>query len=219
MNFLSHHFFYSNQDSWHNTGLILPDWSRSAPGRRKLDWVSLKSDSDRQGALWLGCLKHYEADDWFHNCNYFKVITAIIEQDLAIMQLSGLLLQQRKWFLAHLLAEMLLDRLIIDKHSNALDHFYHDLSQVPYTDLELFLLRAGKETMGLFPQAHKGFIESEFIRYYKSSEGLTESLNRVVQRTRQAAFTSSEKEALIAIMDHWLLSASKIKKPLQMERL
>lgn len=219
MNFLAHHFFYATDDPWHNTGLILPDWSRTAKGRRKLEWMAHHGHSEEHAALWLGCLGHYEADMWFHECHYFTETTQKIENDLALLQGKGLFAEQRKWFLAHLLAEMLLDRLIIDRHAGALDHFYGDLRQVPYPDLERFLLQAGKEDMGRFPQAHKGFIESEFIRHYSSYEGLAESLNRVVQRTGQPALNKEEIVSLHLQMNDWLDFADQTKKPLQMERL
>jgi hypothetical protein len=219
VNFLAHHFFYATDNPWHNTGLILPDWSRSAKGRRKLEWMEDRHGGHKEEALWLGCQKHYEADLWFHACTYFTETTQHIEKDLALLQEEGLFDAQRKWFLAHLLAEMLLDRLIMDRHSTALDAFYSDLRQVPYEDLERFLLHAGKEDMGRFPQGHKGFIESEFIRHYTSHEGLAESLNRVVQRTGQTAFRGEEILALARCMPNWLALAGKIKKPLQMERL
>ncbi|MHB1277110.1 MAG: hypothetical protein ACYC1Q_01790 [Bacteroidia bacterium] len=219
MNFLAHHFFYATDDPWHNTGLILPDWSRTAKGRRRLEWMTQHGQEQEHAALWLGCQGHYEADTWFHDCFYFSETTNKIEKDLALLQDKGLFGEQRKWFLAHLLAEMLLDRLIIDRHTYALDLFYGDLKQVPYEDLERFLLQAGKEDMGRFPQAHKGFIESEFIRHYSSHEGLAESLNRVVQRTGQPALNRDEILALNTYMSEWLDFADQTKKPLQMERL
>jgi len=219
MNFLAHHFFYANDDPHHNTGLILPDWSRSAEGKRKLEWERKRSDYLPFMALWEGCQKHYEADSWFHDCAYFVEMTAQIEKDLANLQEKGLLQEQRKWFLAHILSEVLLDRLIIERHPKALDAFYHDLKQVPFIDIELFLLESGKENMGRFPQAHAGFMSSEFLHHYKSDEGLTESLNRVVQRTNQRAFSEAEHAALTALMPQWIGHAEKTKKPLQMERL
>ena len=219
MNFLAHHFFFATDNAWYNTGLILPDWSRSAKGRRKLEWMAKHDLAYKEEALWMGCQKHYEADHWFHECAYFSETTHSIEKDLAHVQGQGLFNSQRKWFLAHLLAEMLLDRLIMDRHTTALDQFYADLRKVPYDDLEGFLLQAGKEDMGRFPQAHKGFIESEFIRYYSSDKGLAESLSRVVQRTGQAALSAEEIQILSRLMPNWLDLADQTKKPLQMERL
>lgn len=218
MNFLAHHFFYATDNPHHNAGLILPDWSRSAEGKRKLEWDS-STEHKPFMALWEGCKKHYEADGWFHDCQYFIESTALIEKDLALLQEDGLLLTQRKWFLAHILSEVLLDRLIMEKHPLALDIFYKDLNAVPFTDIESFLLQAGKDNMGRFPQGHAGFLSSEFLRFYSSYDGLTESLNRVVQRTKQLPFSKEEHQALTASMPRWIEMAAAIKKPLQMERL
>ncbi|MDX5319839.1 MAG: hypothetical protein LPK45_02135 [Bacteroidota bacterium] len=219
MNYLSHHFFDSLLDPHHNTGLILPDWSRSASGRRKLIWTGKDDDPLHYHAIWEGCLKHYQADDWFHDSPFFLELSAELDRTFEIFQEDGLFQSQRKWFLAHLLAEMLLDRLIIEKHPGALDHFYHDLKSVAFSDLETFLLQAGKEEIGHFPQVHKGFIESEFMRYYASDRGLVESLNRVAQRTKQVPFTEAEMEALIGQIGNLLDRTEQIKKPSQMERL
>lgn len=219
MNYLSHHFFYAEEDSWHNTGLILPDWSRSAPGRRQLRWEHHPEAEPKHLELWEGCRKHYEADGWFHDCDYFTRSSNRIEEDLVQLQAKGLMQGQRKWFLAHLLAEMLLDRVIMDKHPQALDHFYEDLNQVPYADIESFLLAAGKEDMGRFPQGHEGFIKSEFIRHYASDLGIAESLNRVAQRVGQKAFSEDDIKGLVAIIPNWIDFASQQKKPHQMARL
>lgn len=219
MNFLAHHFFYATDDPYHNAGLILPDWSRSAEGKRKLEWNRASAERKPFTALWEGCKKHYEADGWFHDCTYFIESTASIEKDLEGLQKQGLLLSQRKWFLAHILSEVLLDRLIMERHSRALDWFYADLNGVPFSEIEAFLLESGKDTMGRFPQAHAGFLSSEFLRYYSSYDGLTESLNRVVQRTKQPAFREDEHAAITAFMPVWIDLATAIKKPLQMERL
>ncbi len=219
MNFLAHHFFYASDDPYHNTGLILPDWSRSALGKRKLEWERKTQSYSPFIGLWEGCKKHYEADGWFHDCGYFNESTKEIEKDLVKLQSQGLLLAQRKWFLAHILSEVLLDRLIIEQFPEALDHFYQDLNQVPLSDIKDFLLESGKESMGRFPQGHAGFLSSEFLRFYSTADGLTESLNRVVQRTNQAAFSKEERQALTSIMPSWIAMAAAIKKPLQMERL
>lgn len=219
MNFLAHHFFYAQDDPYHNTGLILPDWSRSAQGKRKLEWMGIARENQQFQALWDGCQKHYVADAWFHDCGYFVETTEFLEADLTMLQTEGLFLEQRKWFLGHILAEVLLDRIIIDRHPGALDAFYGDLNHVPFDHIRDFLLEAGKEEMGRFEQGHAAFLNSEFLRYYATFEGLTESLNRVVQRTKQVAFSDAEHKAMTALMPEWVERAREIKKPLQMERL
>ncbi len=218
MNYLAHHFFYAEEDPWHNTGLILPDLSRAAPGRRKLLWQGKEPDpEDHQ--IWMGCLKHYEADDWFHESEYFVSLSAFIQTDLEKAREQGLFYRQRKWFLAHLLGEMLLDRLILEKEASAVDHFYQDLHQVETDRLVKFLLDSGKQEPGTFHRLFEGFREAEFLRHYASNRGIAGSLNRVVQRTGQEAMDEAELDFLTGNLDSWIDRAWKIKKPVRMNRL
>lgn len=220
MNFLSHHFFYANQNPWHNTGLILPDWSRSAPGRRKVEWMQDVPPEGINAHFISGCEKHYEADGWFHNSFYFSSLSNAIENELAQERSkSNLFANQKVWFLAHILSELLLDRLIIDKHPHAVNHLYADLNEVSFEDIQAFLLKAGKTEMGAFVQSHHGFISSRFIQYYSQHSGLVDALNRVVLRTGQEKFSELEKEYLLERMESWLQTAHKLEKPLEMGRL
>jgi hypothetical protein len=220
MNFLSHHFFYYQNDPYYNVGLILPDWSRSAAGKRKVEWIDNTQPNGLELSLLKGCKAHYEGDDWFHNCDFFIQVTDLVAKEIGREKAqNGLFAGQRGWFMAHILTEMLLDRLIIEADAYALDRFYSDLRAVPFKEIEAFLLKSGKTDMGRFPLAHKAFIESEFVRFYANAEGLTESLNRVVQRTGQNAFTEEEFNCIRRNIPLWLDYALQIKKPLQMERL
>ncbi len=218
VNYLAHHFLYANEDSLFNVGLILPDLSRRASGRRK---VSLLQQSDNREWLSLqaGCECHYEADAWFHECDYFSQVSTKIDAWITDQKRTGLFLMQRSWFLGHILAEMLLDRLIIDAYPHSLDHFYRDLNAVELATLCGFLKAAGKQDTTAFEHMYRGFSESEFIRHYRYNEGLVESLSRLVQRTKQNGFSDSEKDVMIQQLPHWIELAHKTKKPHQMARL
>lgn len=217
MNYLAHHFFYASGNAWHNTGLVLPDLSRHARGRRKL--VGAAFESEEHKALWLGCETHYFADGWFHECAYFTRMNAYLNEELKVLQDRNLLRGQRKWFLAHLLSEMLLDRLIMDTHPDAPDHFYSDLKAVDEEQLKDFLLKTGKDDVSTFAEGFRRFRDSEFIRFYREDPGLTDSLNRVIQRSRQPAFTGADKDVVSYCLPRWLSKAGQIKKPPQMGRL
>lgn len=169
--------------------------------------------------LQAGCEKHYEADDWFHDCHYFTVVSESLDQWFTAQKAKGYFVNQRSWFLGHILAEMLLDRLIIDAHPASLDHFYADFKRADLDLICRFLKDAGKQDTAPFEQMYKGFTDSEFIRYYKEDEGLVESLSRLVQRTKQDAFSDAEKRLLIDKIPHWLSLAYKTEKPHQMVRL
>ncbi len=218
MNYLAHHFFYAReQDAYHNAGLLLPDLSRAAKGRREL---ILNGDvhADHKDIA-EGCKHHYLADNWFHQSEYFKTMSAHINDPIAAVKSEGSLFQsQRSWFLGHILAEMLLDRLIMDKHSSALDHLYTDLKAVETGRLGNFLLRSGKDDLGRFPDVFDGFRNSEFLRYYADYEGIVGSVSRVLVRTGQNRLSDPETEFLLQHLPGFLDQAASIKKPRQMAR-
>lgn len=218
MNYLSHHFFYSTDDLYHNVGLILPDLSRSAIGKRKVALEAGDHPSEFL-AIQSGCLKHYEADEWFHDCAYFQSLSSLIDESISEQKLEGKFAKQRSWFLGHILSEMILDRLIIESDEDALNRFYKDLKQADIRQISGFLLQAGKTDTEHFEKVYAGFTSSEFIRYYSTTEGMVESLNRLVQRTKQSAFAPDETEFLSGQMDAWIEKARQIKKPHQMARL
>lgn len=166
-----------------------------------------------------GCEMHYEADEWFHDCHYFTQVSESIDAWITEQKQAGLFLQQRSWFLGHILAEMLLDRLIIDLEPASLDHFYSDLNQVDLQTICLFLKDAGKQDTTPFEQMYRGFTDSEFIRHYHQNEGLVESLSRLVQRTKQEGLQELEKRAMLAVLPEWIELAYKTEKPHQMARL
>jgi len=218
MNYLAHHFFYQLEDAYHNTGLLLPDLSRAARGRRAL--ILTDSWQGVELALVQGCAAHYEADDWFHQSAYFKTVSQVISNQLSLYKTSTEgFMKQRTWFLGHILAEMLLDRIIIDKYPEALEHLYSDLNKIEVEVLVAYLLKAGKHDIGRFPEAFTAFRSSEFLKYYAKAEGLIGSLSRVLVRTGQAVLTDNETRILIRHFDKWLQVAYETKKPHQMARL
>lgn len=218
LNYLAHHFLYAEDQTLFNVGLILPDLSRRATGRRKVSLLEPSADPD-WNLLQAGCEMHYEADAWFHDCHYFQRVSETMDKWFTEKKNAGLFLEQRSWFLGHILAEMVLDRLIIDANPDALDHFYSDLKSADLTKICRYLKASGKIDTTPFEQMYKGFTESEFIRYYRDDAGLVESLSRLVQRTKQNGLSEEEKGHLTAQMPEWIELAYKTEKPHQMARL
>lgn len=185
-----------------------------------MDWLEKEPPQEKNALILEGCKKHYEADGWFHESVYFKHSCQLLEKEMETERETRSLFQnQRIWFLAHILSELLLDRLILEKHPDAVNHFYRDLHQVPFTDIETFLLKSGKTAMGNFSIGHERFISSEFVRHYIQNEGIIEALDRVVQRTGQIAFTKNERLFLIGRIPAWLKLAEGVEKPVEMGRM
>lgn len=218
MNYLAHHFFDRvPDDPLHNVGLILPDFSRSARGRRKLLLANVRSDIYGFASLLKGCHSHYVSDEWFHESLFFHILQDKISRILK--ENARLFSKQRPWFVSHILAELLLDRLIIKRFPGSLDLFYSDLQTVDIGTITQFLEACGKSSFEQFTRHYRNFCESKFMYSYSDDEGLVYSLDRVIQRTGQNALDDDAFLFLIKAIPELEHEASRIKKPRQMARL
>lgn len=176
MNFLSHFFFYKKEDPYFNTGLVLPDLVKSFCKTHLKPKDSYTRPSFQ--ALNNGTKLHLEVDKKFHNSNFFKISTAFISNIL-----DSEANWPRKWFLNHLLTEILMDRVLMDKHENLCNEFYSQLKSVETPQIELYLKLSGVHNYQNFTPGFTRFVDFQFIFDYKHNEKLIFALNRVYKRT------------------------------------
>lgn len=213
MNFLAHYFFDRTDNIYHNTGLVLPDLSRNfCKGH-----LQLKRDFDDHhfNALKTGSLKHMEMDRIFHNSVFFKD---------AVHEISQLLDKEaqwpRKWFLNHVLSEIMLDRAIMDEHPHICPAFYSDLSLTDPQVIESFLMHNGVENHHLFGERFLKFQEYQFIFNYQHNEKLIIALSRLYLRVGiQYEWQKADEDLLnhhfVAILDIIQSKVEYLKKELK----
>lgn len=175
MNFLSHYYFYKSDDPYYNTGLVLPDLVKTfckAHLRPGSDFVN-----PGFSALGAGSLMHLEADRKFHNSVFFHETLAFT---------SGLLDAAcgwpRKWFLNHLLCEILIDRVLMDRHESLCTDFYGQLEKTDTGRITMFLKLSGILNYQNFAPGLERFVSIRFIFEYLHNEKIFLALNRVYQR-------------------------------------
>lgn len=175
MNFLAHYYFDKSDDIYHNVGLVLPDLCRTfCKGHLQLD----KSfDIPQFNALKHGATKHITKDKIFHQSAYFKetqqAVSNIIDHEAT---------WPRKWFLNHILVEIMLDRVLMDMHPTLCSQFYADLQQADTGIIEAFLKACGIEDYHLFGHQFVKFNEYQFIFNYLHNEKLIIALSKVYQK-------------------------------------
>jgi hypothetical protein len=218
MNYFSHYFFdHKVGDSYFNTGLILPDFSRSAVGTRKLRLDAVNDSNEVFRSLKMGCERHYLADDWFHASAFFLEGEAIIKADLKqyAAEFSG----QRIWFVSHILVELLLDRILIAFDEKKLLDFYADLEAVDLNAIILFLQECGKTGFADFENYFHSFVKNRYLITYLDDDKLLYALNRILLRTKQEKLTQVGEQILSDRLNSWQIFLSQTKKPTQMHRL
>jgi hypothetical protein len=219
MNYLAHFFFYRQDSAYHNAGLILPDFSRLAKGRRRLSLENVPRKPPEMYQLKKGSELHYEGDDWFHTSDFFLSLSRHLGEEFLLMEDRKLLDGQKKWFLAHVFTEMLLDRVILDAFPETPAGLYQDLEAADLSVLTRFLRYCGKDDFTAFNNYYRLFCDSKYLYDYASDEGLILALDRMTRRTGQAGFSPQARDYLAERLPFWIARVKEQKKPHQMARL
>ncbi|MBL7837729.1 MAG: hypothetical protein JNM67_09445 [Bacteroidetes bacterium] len=212
MNFIAHYYFYRQDDKYYNLGLVLPDLVKNFC-KTHLRPVK-KFQHPQLNALNKGSLMHLDSDKRFHNSTFFRQC-----EDLCGYLLDGKANWPRKFFLNHLLCEILLDRVIIERDTNIVKNFYQDLSEVNHEQVELFLKLNEINNYQNFTAALQRFVNAAFIFDYMHNEKIILALGRVYARLGiQYNWTEQDKEHLMEhipiILNYIDLDLEKLKTEL-----
>ncbi len=189
MNYLSHYFIDFKQDNYYfNSALFLPDFARGyAKGFYKIKTNLLVQETQ----LHQGCLAHIQADKIFHPSQFFKKYSDIINYEL--QQFEPLAHINRKWFLAHILMEMMVDRLLVKFFPTVCHSFYHDLNQIDTKILHQFVLRFSNKSIDPFIKQFKHFCEVRYLFGYAIDDSFVYSVARVFKYGSGIEMTMSDK--------------------------
>ncbi len=195
MNYLSHYYVDHIPDNhYFNAALILPDITKR--------WIKTFRQpppsprfSDSQFQLLEGSLQHYASDHQFHTSPFFDHYQDTINRSLKQVPFSNAV--QRKWFIAHILTELLIDRQIVNLHPGIVDGFYHSLSEVKMEELLPFLNHYGMSDTANFTKFFNHFREVRYIYYYADNNKFLYSLNRIMMRVGIAELNTKDSKMLL----------------------
>lgn len=174
MNFLSHYFVRSRpKDPLFNLGLILPDLFRGSIRQFELTLPG-------QNSLLEGCLAHIKDDKQFHASLFFEQGAEACLHELKLA--PGLEEVERKWFLAHILFEMLMDRLLVRHLPGLCLRFYADLESVDKSEVNAFLKAHYVSDSEVLLRRLELFTRAAYIRNYTDNNLFGYSLTRVMMR-------------------------------------
>jgi hypothetical protein len=192
LNYFSH-FFVDGIENQHeyNTGLLLPDITR---GKIKSFRHQLVFTSSKSQQFFEGCTAHYSADKKFHASSFFNNILQEATQLINEAKFSPGL--SRKWFLAHITGELMLDRILVKTHPEMLDKFYRSLTSINDGDLEIYLKVYGMTDTDAFFEFFNHFRKVQYIYYYTDNNKFVYSLNRIMIRAGVSAISDFNQQVL-----------------------
>lgn len=126
-----------------------------------------------------GTMKHFSRDSRFHASQVFeKLNKQLIAPMKPVFENAGI---PRYWWGAHVLAEMMLDRVLMKQHPEQMLDFYRDLDTVQLQTVSDYLEMAGLTEHNPFFERLNRFRELRYLLRYVEDETLVYSLGRVYQ--------------------------------------
>ncbi|MES2726714.1 MAG: hypothetical protein V4643_06400 [Bacteroidota bacterium] len=189
MNYLSHYYIDHQKGNYYfNAALFLPDFARNYVKHFTNTFTDF---TEHEQNLLAGCLAHYQADKTFHPSAFFNQYnTAIVEEINQFVPLAHL---PRKWFLGHILTEMLIDRLIVKQMPEICHQFYHDLAQIDTKILHVYVSRFSFKNADPFIKNFRHFCDARYLFGYALDESFVYSLTRVYAHTTKTDITLNDK--------------------------
>lgn len=190
MNYLCHFFIDANPDESpeYHLGLVLPDLARGQiKGLNKADF--------NKNNLLRGCKKHLIADKRFHHASFFELGSKQCIELIKKLPFTNTV--ERKWFIGHVLFEMLLDRLLVQHYPKVAPSFYDQLNQVDESILKNFLFEFGCIDPTRFMKGFNHFRLAAYIGNYPDNNLFAYSLSRVMKRVGLPELSFSDKVVLM----------------------
>lgn len=148
--------------------------------------------------LLAGCKRHYQSDKIFHTSAFFEKYFSILNQMLKDVSFSPHF--NRKWFIAHILFELLIDRTFVKKYPELVDGFYNDLNIITDEELMPFLHFYGMVNTSQFSDFLNHFREVQYIYQYADNNKFLYSLSRIMMRVGMSELGQDDGQKLLNII-------------------
>lgn len=206
MNFLSHYYCLKEENPYILLGVIMPDLVKDFS---KLYNKYIEDDyfpKDEVSILMLeGVAIHIKGDDAFHKHSIFKEIQEIAKAEINKIFSSTV---KRKFVIAHVLIELMIDKYIMNINSGILKAFYSKIDKIDIEKVEKFYLNLNiEENKSHFIKNITKFKELKFLYRLKENEGIIFTLNKVFTKKLNYDFLD-EKEK-------WNLVIEKIERKIE----
>lgn len=201
MNFFSHYFFDNvGKNPAYSFGLIAPDllrnFTKNQYHKKGLTHPTILGEIEK------GCLQHMERDKSFHQSKFFETTYNDLRSSFqSTCEKFGI---PRFWFGLHVLIELWLDRILINRYPNTLIEFYEDLNSVQ-TELKEFLNRIDHNNPALFMSRYQQFCINQYLRKYTHNESIFYGLNQIYKSTgaHRTDWSEDQKSGLLNLVNEF----------------
>ncbi len=200
MNYLSHFYFDRDEENkYYNIGLILPDLARSYISKLRINpYRNIEFTTHEIASINNGCNKHFASDRKFHNWMVFVDLTT---RATDMIRENGDKDINRDYFITHILVEVLLDKVLVDKNPSLPDDFYAMIESVEQEWVLKYMRYAGLQDDELWKGMHRRFMKAAFMRNYTSIENVVNAVEQVAIKTGLVELNQDQRDLLIEICE------------------
>lgn len=202
MNFVSHYYCLKDKNPYSTLGVLLPDiLDRFSFLHNKYFSIYNSELLNKEGTqLWQGIEQHYADDKFFHSLSFFKNGMASIEDEMRKTVLLRDL--KRKYLVSHVLYELILDHMILERHPEIVSEIYTKLAEVDTRELKKFLgnIIGENEEIDLFLESYGRFLNRRFLNFYAVESNLVKSLHMVSGKISQWEFEENVVQEFVMII-------------------
>lgn len=187
MNYLAHALPFLD-DPYFVAGVAVPDWlnvvDRKCRARAKFAIPFTSHEDPRRASLAKGIVQHHHDDGWFHQTDAFGRLQ--LEFTKRFRETLPGDISMRPGFLGHILVELLLDAVLMERNVAVLDRYYDALDR-----LDAELVGEWVSAMTTIPATGLPYLigrfrEIRFLYDYLDDAKLLSRINGVLQRVRLA---------------------------------
>ena len=200
MNYLSHYYFDRDEDKkYFNLGLILPDLARAHIAKLRINpYKNITFTTKEIASMNDGCNKHFASDRKFHNWMTFVELT---NKATDMIRESGDKDINRDYFITHIMVEILLDKILLDKNPSLADDFYAMIDSVEMDWILKFMRYAGLQDDELWKGQHRRFMKAAFLKSYTSVENVIAAVEGVCANLGMIELNDDQRNLLIEICE------------------
>lgn len=201
MNYFAHGRRFTDRP-YFLAGTAIPDWLSVVDRRVRMRPRRVQPFADGSGSpeaeLAAGILQHLYDDGWFHRTRAFTEVTG------ALTHLFRTLLPQddgmRPSFLGHIVTELILDGLLIERDPAALEAYYGALAEVDPAIIERAVNGMSREQTDRLAMMLPLFRRELFLWDYLEPAKLLRRLNQVLSRIKLSALPA---ETIAVLEESW----------------
>ncbi|MFO1021258.1 MAG: hypothetical protein U0903_11250 [Planctomycetales bacterium] len=186
MNYFSHGYRFCDRP-YFLAGTAIPDWLSIADRGVRMRSRRVAPHADGSGSIEseiaAGVLQHLHDDHWFHRTVPFLEVTeALTLQFRRVLPADE---NHRPSFLGHIVTELLLDAVLIERHgSELLERYYQALRAIDPAVVEQAVNRMARDATNRLAPLIPLFVDENFLWDYLRPETLWKRLNQVMKRIK-----------------------------------